>query len=173
MMPETRKYTLSIPLAIALLMLCVGHIALINDREYGLRIYVFALVSIGILNGMRSSLMLRKGKKETFKLFSVLAFVTVEISGVVGFDYTYIFAYTSILIGLIWITLEIIEKVNGENSSAQPNPVLWIGIILMITYVIIGTMYLPFGNIIFLFGLIISSLGFIVEYILLRNKKQI
>jgi len=172
MMPETRKHTLSIPLAIALLMLCVGHIALINDSDFGLIIYVFALVSIGILYGMRSSLMLRKGKKETFKLFSVLSFVTVEVSGVVGFDYTYIFVYPLMLIGLIWITLEIIEKVNGENSNAQPNPVLLIGIVLMITYVIIRMMHLPFGNIIILFGLIISSLGFIVEYIFLRNKKQ-
>lgn len=171
-MPKTRKKILSIPIALTLLILLVGFFARVHHWPFGFEIKFLGLTSLGILYMARYATKEPKTIKDTSKVLMVLSWVLFTTLGLFKLGYTPYLVYLSLILGLFWLILEIIDVIKPKSSNNKINPVLWIGIILMILFVLIKILHWPFGSIVYLFGLLISSMGFIIDYFLNRKESR-
>ena len=166
--PRNKK--LSTPLALALLFLFLGYFARVQHWSYGFEMNLIALVSLGVLYVARYALKSNRNLKDLAKVLMISSWVTVMIWGQLKFGRMPYLVNATLLLGLIWFVLEIIDLIKPKETNDKINPVLWIGILFMILYVLIQVMYWPFGSITYLVGTLISSIGFFKEYALGRKK---
>ena len=169
-MPKKRKKILSLPIALTLLILTVGFFARVHHWPYGFEINLVGFAFLGILYTIRYATKESKTLKDTSKMLMVLSWTIVTILGLFKFTYTPYFVYFSLIIGFFWFILEIIDLTKPKSLNDKINPVLLIGVVLMILFILIKIMHWPFGSIIYLLGLLISSFGFIIDHVL--NKKN-
>jgi len=172
-MPKKRKKILSLPIAVVLLILIVDFFASVHHWTFDFEINLVGSASLGILNTIRYAKKESKTLKDTSKMLMVLSWVIVTILGQFKFGYNPYLVYLSLIIGFFWLILEIIDLIKPKTLNDKINPVLWVGIILLILFVLIKIMHWPFGSIVYLFGLSISSIGFIIDHVLNRNEVSI
>jgi len=163
-MPKTRKKKLSIPIALALLLIFVGYFAKVQHWPFGFELNLIGLASIGVLYVTRYVLKSNRTLKDLAKVLMVFSWVMVVTFGSLKFGYMAYLIYPSLTLGLGWFILEIIDLIKVKETDDKLNPVLWIGILLMILYIMIQMMHWPFGSIIYILGTLISSIGFLVDY---------
>jgi asparagine N-glycosylation enzyme membrane subunit Stt3 len=169
-MKNPQKKILSLPIAIALMLLLVGTYFRIMHWPYGLEINLASLFSISILYGIRYTAKSRKTHKDTLKLLMVVTYVIITYLAILKFTNLLYLNYASLIFGAGWFILEIIDIIKPKEVKEKLNPVLWIGIILIILHVLFKIMHWPFAGPIYILGILLSSLGFLIDYS--RNKKN-
>lgn len=169
-MPKARKKILSLPIATALLVLLVGNIAKVQHWPFGFTLYATGLMSLGVFYALRYVLKTNKNIKDAAKGIMVLTWVLFNLLTLYNYTELQYIAVVSLTAGLGWLLNEIKDFFFYRDKIDKLNVVLWIGVLLMATSVIVKIKHLPGGSLLQFSGILFSALGFAIDYTLKKRR---
>lgn len=170
-MNKERYKTLSLHVAIALLLLFSAIFVRSSEWAFGFEFKLIAFLVVGFTYGTRYSLKINKTWKDRAKVSMVFSFVIVEVMAMLKVRPVSYFAYFALLCGIFWIVLELIDRFKIQRSPQKPSIVLIIGLSFLIYYVLGRFLFWPLIGITFLAGVLIPAIAFLMVH--LKHKKSV
>lgn len=163
-MNKERYKTLSLHVAVALVLLFSAIFVLISGWVFGFEFKLIAFLLVGFTYGTRYSLKINKTWKDRAKVSMVFSFVIVEVLAMLEVRPVSYFAYFALACGICWIVLELIDQFKLHKSSQKRNYVLIIGLSFLIYYVAARFLFWPLLSIVFLAGILLICIAFFIEH---------
>ena len=168
-MDVERYKTLSLPIAIALLILLLGILMHIMKWPFAFEIKLLSFLTVGFLYGTRFNLKTNKTFKDRVKAYVVFSFTMVEVLTMLKIEQARYIFYFGLLCGMIWMIIEINHDFRKKYSSIKPNYFLIAGLMCLIYYVLSRFLSWPISLLSQIFGISLTSIGFFIAH--LRFKK--
>ena len=156
---------LNLPLAIALLIVLFGLLAKINHWSYWFEIRLLGFLLVGFSYGTRYRLKVDKTIKDRVKAYMFFSFVIVEIITMLSINSVIYFQYFSLICGLIWLIVELIDcKVKKAKSNNLQNIFINLGFVLLMISVLSRIMAWSFISVSLMLGVFLTVIGFFIAY---------
>ena len=163
-MQSNKSKRLNLPLATALLFLLVGLFARINEWSLGFEMALLGFLIVGFVYGTRFSLKVDKTVKDRVKAYLVFLCVMTEVLSMLQIKSAVYFSYFAVTCGVFWLILESIAIIKKEKTNQYENPTLWVGLVVLICYVITRVLNWDSSYIPLLAGVFFTAIGFLVAH---------
>ena len=151
-------------IAIALLFLLFTSFAKVGHWPFAFEMRLIGFLVVGFLYGTRYSLKVDKTIKDRTKAYMIFSFVMVEVLSMLGIKSIIYFVYFALACGLVWLILELIDKLKSVKSEGTLNIVLNVGLTVLIYYVLSRFLFWPLSMIPFMIGVFLTSIGFFIAH---------
>lgn len=157
-----RRKILSIPIAIAIIVLFVGSYLKIRNQAYSYELSMFGSVALGALYCLR---FIAKDQKRIVDVVKVIMLILWIVVGVLSLHQEWYFylLLALLIIGSVWMILELRSLLFQKSFQEKINPVLWFGALLMCMEFVCRVKSWPIVAVLSLLGLFVLSIGFFID----------